>query len=60
MVERTPWPALLAAAMRAGVAPRDFWRLSLKEWRALVAPTEAGLSRAAFEAMAQVFPDKTK
>lgn len=58
MTERTPWRAMLAAALRLGVTPADFWRLSLAEWRALVAPPQAEtLSRAAFEAMARRFPD---
>jgi hypothetical protein len=57
--EHTPWFAMLAAAQRIGVAPADFWRLSLKEWRALIAPPPgAGMSRSAFEALAQQFPDR--
>jgi uncharacterized phage protein (TIGR02216 family) len=58
MTERTPWRAMLAAALALGVAPRAFWRLSLAEWRALVAPhTSEALSRTAFEALTQAFPD---
>ena len=36
-----PWGEMMRAAMRMGVGPEGFWRLSLKEWRLL---TEAGLS----------------
>lgn len=58
MSERTPWRAMLAAALAIGVAPRAFWRLSLAEWRALVAPrAPEALPRTAFEALAQTFPD---
>jgi Phage tail assembly chaperone protein, TAC len=50
---------MLAAALRLGVAPAFFWRLSLKEWRALVAPTlDDTLTRAAFAALTQSFPDQ--
>ena len=57
--ERTPWRRMLATAQALGLAPGAFWRLSLKEWRALVAPlNEASLSRAAFEALARRFPDE--
>jgi uncharacterized phage protein (TIGR02216 family) len=56
--EPTPWRALLAAAQRLGVTPAEFWRLSLREWRALAAPSaEAALTRAAFDALAARFPD---
>ncbi|MEQ1707277.1 MAG: phage tail assembly chaperone [Terricaulis sp.] len=56
--EATPWPAMLAVALRLGVPPSCFWRLSLKEWRALIAPIgDDTLSRAGFAALAQHFPD---
>lgn len=32
-----PYADWLALAARLGVPPRDFWRLSLREWRALTA-----------------------
>jgi len=55
------WAALLGAALRLGVAPPAFWRLSLKEWRALAAPAApAALDRAGFEALAQLYPDETR
>lgn len=54
----TPWAAWLAAALGVGLAPSQFWRLSLKEWRALISPApEAALDRAAFDALAARFPD---
>jgi uncharacterized phage protein (TIGR02216 family) len=58
-VEATPWRALIVAGFHLGVSPREFWRLSLKEWRALTTPAAAAdaLSRAAFNELAQLFPD---
>ncbi len=57
--EATPWRALLAAASQTGIAPADFWRLSLREWRALIAPPAGEtLSRQAFEALAKLHPDQ--
>lgn len=56
--ERTPWGAMMAAALGFGVAPSAFWRLSLREWRVLIAPPPAEvLSRVAFDALLQRFPD---
>lgn len=58
----SPWPGMLRlAALRLGVPPRDFWRLSLVEWRALTGEVVApALDRAAFEALARRYPDEDR
>lgn len=49
---------LRLAALRLGVPPEAFWRLSLKEWRALAGGDPgAALGRAAFERLAADWPD---
>ncbi|MGE0828019.1 MAG: phage tail assembly chaperone, partial [Hyphomonadaceae bacterium] len=54
----TPWSAWLRLAAAMGVAPAAFWRLSLKEWRALAAPaTQSTFARSDFDALAARFPD---
>ncbi len=54
----TPWPELLRlAALRFGLAPDAFWRLSLVEWRALVDAPSGALNRAGLEALARAWPD---
>lgn len=60
MIEPTPWLRLLATSASVGVAPARFWRLSVKEWRALVATEHNGLTRSAFEALLQRFPDRAR
>ncbi|HRP10790.1 MAG TPA: phage tail assembly chaperone [Terricaulis sp.] len=55
--EGTPWGAWLKAAFVFGLAPDAFWRLSLKEWRALTAAGAAPFDRSAFDALAAQFPD---
>lgn len=58
MADATPWGAMLSAAGQLGVAPNLFWRLSVREWRALTAAaTPERLSRVTLEALAQRFPD---
>lgn len=53
-----PFDAWLRLAVRMGISPRDFWRLSLKEWRMLTAPVDpAPLGRAELEALRVRFPD---
>jgi uncharacterized phage protein (TIGR02216 family) len=55
---KTPWSLLLASALRLGLTPTQFWRLSLKEWRALNTPQLGeALPRSAFESLARQFPD---
>jgi uncharacterized phage protein (TIGR02216 family) len=59
--DRTPWAELLAQAQSRGLDPAQFWRLSLKEWRALTAPAaRQQLTRAAFEELARRFPDGSR
>lgn len=54
----TAW--LRLAALHFYIPPREFWRLSLKEWRALNAGGEdAALKRSTVEQLIQSYPDKT-
>ncbi|MBB33996.1 MAG: hypothetical protein CME88_13215 [Hirschia sp.] len=34
---RTPWMRWIRSAAQMGIAPDAFWKLSLREWRALTA-----------------------
>jgi len=52
------WAGLLRAASALGVTPESFWRLSLAEWRALAGGEAGGLDRAAFTALAALYPDE--
>lgn len=49
----------MRTAIRLGIAPEGFWRLSLREWRALVDATAqaASLGRGDFERMMEAWPD---
>ena len=55
----TPWPEMLQTAVRMGVAPEAFWRLSLREWRMLTTTmsVNAPMGRIEFEQLAEVWPD---
>jgi uncharacterized phage protein (TIGR02216 family) len=53
------WTAPLRLALRLGVPPEAFWRLSLAEWRALTeAPPAPVLSRADLTALIARYPDE--
>jgi uncharacterized phage protein (TIGR02216 family) len=51
------WRAALRQAVRLHIAPADFWRLSVLEWRALSAASFAPLARPALEALMRRYPD---
>lgn len=55
----SPWDAMLRrAAIEFAVPPTAFWRLSLKEWRALAgAPAAPALARPELAALMARFPD---
>jgi len=61
MSKTTPWHGWLSLAIALGLTPAAFWRLSLREWRAIAAPdVSVALPRTAFEALAARFPDQTR
>jgi uncharacterized phage protein (TIGR02216 family) len=51
--------AMRLAAARFGIAPDAFWRLSVREWRALVGDRSGGgaLGRAGLERLMAAWPD---
>lgn len=54
----TDWGAWLRLALQLGLAPADFWQLSLREWRLLTRSDQAhAMRRSEFEALARRFPD---
>jgi uncharacterized phage protein (TIGR02216 family) len=55
----TPWAAMLSDAVRLGISPEAFWRLSVREWRMLTErPGTAAMGRDAFERLAGDWPDE--
>lgn len=54
-----PWAEMMQAAVRMGLGPDGFWRLSLKEWRMLTTAVGQAVpfGRAEFERMAERWPD---
>ncbi|MBO9545696.1 phage tail assembly chaperone [Caulobacter sp.] len=53
------WAAPLRLAMSLGIAPEAFWRLSLKEWRALTeTPAAPVLTRTDLSALIARYPDE--
>ncbi|WP_370265608.1 phage tail assembly chaperone [Hyphomonas sp.] len=54
------WAERLEAAVRLGLSPSDFWRLSVAEWRALMRAhgQATPLGRAEFEQLSRAWPDE--
>jgi uncharacterized phage protein (TIGR02216 family) len=60
MRERTPWAAWLRLAQAAfALSPPMFWRLSVREWRALAGAGAPPMRRSEFQALAVRFPDES-
>jgi uncharacterized phage protein (TIGR02216 family) len=56
--QATPWAEMMAEAVRLGIAPEGFWRLSVREWRMLTErPGTASMDREAFERLSAGWPD---
>ncbi|RIJ29454.1 phage tail assembly chaperone [Henriciella algicola] len=49
---------MLRAAALMGIAPAQFWKLSLLEWRALTTPSGPSLPRREFDLMMKTRPDE--
>ncbi|WP_184717164.1 phage tail assembly chaperone [Caulobacter sp.] len=53
------WAAPLRLALRLGIAPEAFWRLSLVEWRLLTeTPPQPVLTRSGLTALIARYPDE--
>lgn len=53
------WAAPLRLALSLGLPPEAFWRLSLKEWRALTeVPSAPSLNRAGLHDLLARYPDE--
>ena len=53
-----PWDAMWRAALRAGVGPGDFWRLSVREWRWLAGAGEGVMRGGRLEELMRDYPDE--
>ncbi|HIG21267.1 MAG TPA: phage tail assembly chaperone [Henriciella marina] len=49
---------MLRAAALMGIVPAQFWKLSLREWRALTTPSGPALPRKEFDLMMKTRPDE--
>ncbi len=54
-----PWAEMMQAAVRMGISPDGFWRLSLKEWRMLTVEVGGAvpMGRQDFQRMVEQWPD---
>ncbi|BCW89939.1 hypothetical protein sos41_31070 [Alphaproteobacteria bacterium SO-S41] len=61
MTGTASWDAALRHAARAfGLMPERFWRLSVREWRALNAGAVTALGVAEMAALMRAFPDRRR
>lgn len=55
-----PWRQwFFFAVVSLGLAPEEFWALTLKEWRFLAPDDSAALSRGGLDRLIALYPDET-
>ncbi|MEM9938105.1 MAG: phage tail assembly chaperone [Pseudomonadota bacterium] len=52
-----PWDDMWRAALRLGLSPQAFWKLSLREWRWLSSSFEASMDGSTLTEMMEAYPD---
>lgn len=55
-----PWVELWQVAIKLGISPSEFWRLSIPEWRWLITKTSPDLSLAQLTTLMRAYPDTTQ
>ncbi len=51
------WPSALRRGLQLGLPPREFWSLSLAEWRALTTASAEIPAREAIDRLRCAYPD---
>lgn len=57
---RIDWPSALRRALQLGLPPREFWSLSLAEWRALTTSSAEIPPQDAIDRLRRAYPDERK
>lgn len=52
------WPSALRRGLQLGLPPREFWSLSLAEWRALTTGSAEIPAQEAIERLRCAYPDR--
>ena len=57
---RNYWAQMLRYSLSIGIIPREFWQLSVLEWKMLVGENSQSLSRPEFEKLLKEFDNDTR
>ncbi len=52
-----PWSEMFRAAIRAGLSPKDFWNLSVREWFWLCEESASRLDMPSLKKLMELYPD---
>lgn len=52
-----PWAEMIRSALARGIAPRAFWRLSVREWLWLTTPPQAPFGATELKTLMEAYPD---
>ena len=53
-----PWAEMMQGALRLGLLPHAFWRLSLREWIWLTGEVSAAIPQDEFVSLQRKYPDR--
>ena len=60
MIQQNPWAQMMRLAISIGITPREFWQLSVSEWKMLVGENNPTLNRHEFENLLKEFDNDTR
>ena len=60
VMQQNPWAQMMRYALSIGIIPREFWQLSVLEWKMLVGENHTALNAREFEKLLKEFDNDTR
>ena len=60
VIQQNSWAQMMRYALSIGIIPREFWQLSVLEWKMLVGENHPALTAREFEKLLKEFDNDTR
>ena len=60
VIQQNSWAQMMRYALSIGIIPREFWQLSVLEWKMLVGENHTALNAREFEKLLKEFDNDTR